>query len=94
MSFQVDVFNHNTSQIALEQLALKFGKTPKIITSAKPQRFGQNKPEHLEVDPMQVCLLQFRQAATSRRKTIVEEKISYFCVPSLTLGIGLNYPLG
>ena len=52
MSFQVDVFNHSTSQIALEHLALKFGKTSKIITGAKPQRFGQNKPEHLEVDPM------------------------------------------
>ena len=94
MSFQVDVFNHSTSQIALEHLALKFGKTSKIITGAKPQRFGQNKPEHLEVDPMQVCLLQFRQAATTRRKTTVEEKITYFCLPSLTLGIILKYPLG
>ena len=80
--------------MALEHLALKFGNKSKIITRAKPQRFGQNKSEHLEVDPMQVCLLQFRQAATTRRKTTVEEKITYFCLPSLTLGIILKYPLG
>ena len=76
----------------LEHLALKLGKKSKIITRAKPQRFWQNKS--IEVDPMQVSLLQYRQAATSRRKTTVEEKITYFCVPSLTLGISLKYPLG
>ena len=80
--------------MALEHLALKFGKKSKIITRAKPQRFGQNKPERLEVDLMQVCLVQSRQAATSGRKTTVEEKITYFCVPSLTLIISLKYPLG
>ena len=81
MSFQVDVFNHHASQMALEHLALKFGKKSKIIIRAKPQRFGQNEWEHLEVDQMKVCLLQFRQAVTSRRKTTVEEKITSFCLP-------------
>ena len=42
-------------QMALEHLALKFGQKSKIIARAKPERFGQNRSELLEEDPMQVC---------------------------------------
>ena len=74
MSLQLIWNHHHKSQMAREHLALKFGKRPKIIIKVKTQRFGQNNSGRLEVDTMQVCVLQFRQAATSRRKTIVEEQ--------------------
>ena len=54
MYFEADAFNHHTSKIARERLALKFGKRPKIIIKSKLQRSELNNSGRLEVDPMQV----------------------------------------
>ena len=59
MYFEADAFNHHTSKIAREHLALKFGKRPKIIIMSQLQRSELNNSGRLEVDPMQVCMPKF-----------------------------------
>ena len=74
MYFEADAFNHHTSKIARERLALKFGKRPKIIIKSKLQRSELNNSGRLEVDQILICLPQFEKAQSFGSNTRVRDK--------------------
>ena len=62
-------FNHHSSQMTREHLALIFGKRSKIIITSKLQRFELNNSGGLEIDPTQVCLPKFGKVKSSDTET-------------------------